>query len=194
MNDFNMTNSSVYQALLDLKKVGVQIDMDSFNATQLREADELFNRHQYPDRHLTFNRVQNIQTNSKLYLLPPNEQAILVAMIGSMSQANLIQVSVESLAELTGISMRSVKTLLRNLISHGFIAVHQNSKKNSPRIYMVNPDLAKSGKGASENYFKKLAGKTYKEYEDYSCKADVAIQLQHIKEANALPYNSLTCV
>lgn len=148
----NDENSSVKQALLDLKSSGgdanaIDILLKGIeqNEALRREADKLFQSHQYPEHSLNWCRLQgNVEFTR---FLSPNAVVILITMCQNMHTNNLIQVSCRDLIEITHISSsKAILAAIMELLQNGCITEMIEASGRRPAIYMVNPDIATVGK------------------------------------------------
>ena len=174
METLNKKCSPVMQALLDLQAQGVDISVLKYDEQQLSKADEAFNKHQYPDRRITYSRVFNAKVSKAQYSLDSYERVILNTFISFMSVQNLVSISIEVLIELTHFSKKKIIQTLKSLEFQGFIAVHTRGKKNCPTIYAINPALAQAGKPISSSKFKELTTKEAIENYEYLNKNTLA--------------------
>lgn len=187
MKDYNHSkpnpeNSSVIQALLDIKASGAPaplvndlLDILRNDAVILQDADNLFKSHQYPKHVLDWCKVKNDVEFSRF--LSPKATALLTAMYQNMWVRNLIQLSHRDIIRIAKIgSLSSVRTALDELIENGCIAVKLKGTTRRPDIYMVNPLIATVGSEISylkedfweltgtKYYYDKESGKTRAKY------------------------------
>ena len=148
----NDENSSVKQALLDLKAAGGNAEAISTLLGQisqdrglLQDADELFKSHQYPEHSLDWFRLQgNIEFPR---FLSPNAVTVLIAICQNMQTDNLLQVSYRDLIDITHItSLKAVQPAMRELVQNGCIVEVMKAVGRKPAVYMVNPEIATVGK------------------------------------------------
>lgn len=148
----NKENSSVKQALLDLKSSGgdanaidILLDEIERNETLREEADKLFQSHQYPEHSLNWCKLQGDVEFTRF--LSPNAVVILITMCQNMHTNNLIQISCRNLLEITHISSpKAIQSAIMELLRKGCITEMVESSGRRPAIYMVNPDIATVGK------------------------------------------------
>lgn len=147
----NQNNSSIMQALLDLKSSGgdssaidiLTLQIENNNKI-LDDADTLFQKHRYPEYKLTWCRLQSSVEFSRF--LSVNALAILIAMCQNMNTWNNIQISYRDIIHITTLnSLKSIKPALKELIDKGCIAVHDKGTTKRPTVYMVNPEISTVG-------------------------------------------------
>ena len=165
----NPENSSVIQALLDIKASGAPapmvndlLDILRNDAAILQDADNLFKGHQYPKHVLDWCKVKNDVEFSRF--LSPKATALLTAMYQNMWVGNLIQLSHRDIIKIAKIgSLSSVRTALDELIGNGCIAVKLKGTTRRPDIYMVNPLISTVGSAIPylEKEFWQLTGTRY---------------------------------
>ena len=149
--------TAVEQMRADLRTAAVRNNdinlvqqIDSLNETLdprvLKEAAEIFSKHRYPDRVITWGRrakyaecpaLINLQNPSVVYLFD-----ILAAHAGD---SGLVQVSHPILEAITGWHKSTVKRAMRLLMDHGLIAIYRHAKGQTPPIYAINPLIESAG-------------------------------------------------
>lgn len=147
----NKDNSSIRQALLDLKDSGcnldaitVLIDQIDTDKQKLEDAEHRFNTHQYPEHSLVWCKLQGDIEFGRF--LSPNAINILVVMCQNMNHWNLIQLSQRKIKEITAIkSLKYVGPALQELIDTGCITIQIDGTTRIPTVYMVNPEIATVG-------------------------------------------------
>lgn len=151
----NPDNSSIMQALLDIKAAGGSFttinDLLMFlenDPNLLKEAELRFHRHQYPQRSITFTKVSNKVEFSRF--LSYNALTILTALYQNMWHGNMIQIRRKDIVKITSISsFRPIKDAFEELINKGCIAVAVPGTTRRPTVYMVNPEIATVGRDDS---------------------------------------------
>lgn len=152
-NKPNPENSSVIQALLDIKAAGGDIPMADTLIELLRKndgalldkAEEIFNEHQYPQHVLKFCKLTKEIEFARF--LSPKALSLLTAMCQNMWHGNLIQLTQRDILTITSISsLSSVKPALKELLDCGCIAVALEGTTRRPVVYMVNPCICTVGK------------------------------------------------
>lgn len=149
----NKNNSSIMQALLDLKASGGDANSIAIltqqlenNNTILEDADRLFDKHQHPEYVLTWCKLYGNVEFSRF--LSVNALAVLIAMCQNMNHWNSLQISYRDIVNITALnSLKSVKPALQELIEKGCIAVQVPGTTKRPTVYMVNPEIATVGSG-----------------------------------------------
>lgn len=147
----NKDNSSIRQALLDLKSAGgdadaiaILINQIDNNKQLLEDAEALFNSHQHPEHSLKWCKLQGDIEFSRF--LSANAIIILVAMCQNMNHWNLIQISQRTIMEITALkSLKSVGPALQELIDTGCITIQIDGTTRRATVYMVNPEIAVVG-------------------------------------------------
>lgn len=157
------------QFIDDLISLGIPLGNDlkeyfKQNKKKLKEVDEKFYSHIYPNKNLKWTKNyikielhKNINSNSFM---------IFNAISNLINKNNLIQISQKEIIEITNI--KDLKTISKNfneLIEKGFITIKLkgNTKRNT--IYMINPELVTIGTGNQEKLkkeFWELTGSKYK--------------------------------
>lgn len=151
MNKPNKENSAIKQALLDLKKAGGtaecidilirQIEQDN---DLLKNADELFKSHRYPDSSLDWFKLHSDIEFARF--LSTNALMVLIAMCQNMNHGNLLQVSYRDLAAITHItSLKAIRPALQELENCGCVTVRINGTTRRSTVYMINPEIATVG-------------------------------------------------
>ena len=148
----NQNNSSIMQALLDLKSSGgdanaidiLLLQLENNNMI-LENAEELFESHLHPEHSLKWCKLQcNVEFSR---FLSVNAVTILTAMLQNMNHWNNIQISYRDIIQITALnSLKSIKPALKELIDKGCIAVQDKGTTKRPTVYMVNPEIATLGK------------------------------------------------
>lgn len=166
----NPENSSVIQALLDIRDSGAYPALDinhiisSLRADQdaFKQAEKLFHSHLYPDHKLTFCKLECEVEVARF--LSTNALVILIAMCQNMRHKNLIQLRHRDILTITSIkSLRSVGPALKELSDCGCIATKIQGTTRRATVYMVNPLIATVGSPAPYlvKQFWKLTGTKY---------------------------------
>lgn len=148
----NKENSSIKQALLDLKTSGGDINAIDFllqeieqNELLREDADKLFQSHQYPEHSLNWCKLQGDIEFTRF--LSPNAVVVLITMCQNMPTTNLIQVSCRDLIEITHISSpKAIQSAITELLDNGCITKMMKASGCRSAVYMVNPDIATVGK------------------------------------------------
>lgn len=147
-NPNNPICSSCLQALLDLQQVGLinqdTIDYVFSHKSELRKADDVYDKRQYPDGRTSFCKLdRDIQLS---YFLTGNACKILYALIQNMRVGNLIEMSITDGMLATGLSKNAVNNALQELVDNGCLVVRLKRNKTRGTVYMVNPYLCIVGK------------------------------------------------
>ena len=173
----NPDNSSIMQVLLDIKAAGgpsrlvdeiidiITVIPDTNKPSILQEAEEIYYRHQYPQRAIKFTKL-SIRIEFARFL-SHNALTILTAMYQNMWHRNMIQLTQRDIIKITSItSSRPIKDALKELIDKGCIAVVVKGTTRQPAIYMVNPEIATVGRDES-NLRYTFWGYTGTDYTDF---------------------------
>lgn len=162
------------QMLKDLKSVGCssmlvddllkELDDDP---KKLKEVEELFKSHQYPNKSITW--IKRFIDIDYSYCL--SEYAIKVfdfMQTHMRNGTNLLQISLNDLLlVLHSKSKHSIQNAIDELIFNGFIAIKIKGKGRVSNVYMVNPEIAIKG-NCNVDYLTRefwiLVGSKYKEY------------------------------
>lgn len=169
----NEQNSSIKQALLDLKRVAYESPDDGApkvtkavnallkvleqNPKLLREADKVFNQRRYNEKKLNFTKVKNFKKSQIVFALTDRECRILLYMFGFMSQQNMVAIKQTEVAKELKTAKRDVNTALKELERKGCITkLFTDRKGGLGTIYMVNPEIASVGKHENNHLFQKI--------------------------------------
>lgn len=169
-NKPNPSFSPTIQALLDLKECGFEVDSlikeiekDEVNR---KKADKLFDEHQYPDKSLKYTQYFNFNECRADMELSAQALKILILFIKDMPENGLVSISREYIGKITHLSPKTIRKAINELLDNGFIALmYEPTNKHAP-IYMINPDIANTGKPVSEiqkETFKDLVLKSTKD-------------------------------
>lgn len=148
----NEENSSVKQALLDLKDAGGNAETIDLLLSQVEQdkdllgrADKLFKGHHYPEHSLDWFKLQgNIEFPR---FLSPNAVTVLIAMCQNMNTNNLLQVSRRDLIDITHItSLKAIQPAMGELVQSGCITEITRASGRRPSVFMINPEIASLGK------------------------------------------------
>lgn len=159
-NPNNPTNSSVFQAVLDLENAGVPTHiliplkeyLKTYSAT-LRKADSLFRKHQYPQHTICWSRLYN-DIGFEAFLTE-KEYVILSFLAKGMWTNNLLQTSQNDILEYTCLSSKgNVNTAIHGLLEKGCIAIKFPGNNREKTVYMVNPEFATVGIEHKESLIK----------------------------------------
>lgn len=148
----NEENSSVKQALLDLKDVGGNAEAIDILLKQveqdkelLERADKLFQGHQYPEHSLNWIKLQGDVEFTRF--LSPNAVTVLIAMCQNMNTDNLLQISRRDLIDITHItSLKAVQPAMSELVQNGCITEVIKASGRKSAVYMINPEISTIGK------------------------------------------------
>lgn len=170
-NPNNPTCSTSVQILLDLQRAGFPLqqieellEFANDNNDKLQKADKIFNEHQYPDNNITF-----FQGNRDLQItcfLSANEMKILYLMMQNMRKGNLVELSIADIKTYIDISDKTATKALNDLKDKGCIAVQFSRSKTRGTVFMVNPDIAVTGKvkkGELQRIFWHLTGSEFRD-------------------------------
>lgn len=196
MNKKNKHNSSVYQALLCLQAQGVDLSSVVFTEEQLMDADRDFGRHQYPENALDWQKQYNLKSSRAIFAIKTlTEMKILLLFIYTMATSNRVSVSIETLADIVSADERTVKRAINSLCEGGYIQRCTLSKKGQPTVYLVNPQLAKVGKGVPWSVYDDETDAAYK-YHDTNNHTLMTVKVKHTSGSenspcvNTLEYDS----
>lgn len=136
------------------------------NKDKLKEVDEKFYSHIYPQIKLNWCKLynNNLEITKKTDKASINILNILYKLI---NRNNLIQISISEIIKLTGYSNKTIIKSIDELIEKGFIAIKLKAEPKTSRstIYMINPELVTIGTGNQTQLKKKfwqLTGSKYK--------------------------------
>lgn len=143
----------------DLKKYFKQ------NKNKLKEVDEIFYSHLYPQHKLSWNK--NYIINFEIMkIIDTYSVSIFTTISKLINKNNLIQLSLTDIINITNYSKPKIIKSINELIKKGFIAIKLKGKPKTSRatIYMINPELTTIGTG-NQNKLKKefweLTGSIY---------------------------------
>lgn len=151
-NKPNEENSTIKQALLDLKASGGDAESIDLLISQIEQnhnlrenADKLFQSHQYPEHSLNWFKLQGDIEFPRF--LSPNALTILIALCQNMQTDNLLQISHRDLINITHLSsLKAVQPAMRELVQNGCITEIIEASGRRSAVYMVNPEIATVGK------------------------------------------------
>lgn len=136
------------------------------NKDKLKEVDEKFYSHIYPQIKLNWCKLynNNLEITKKTDKASINILNILYKLI---NRNNFIQISTSEIIKLTGYSNKTIIKSIDELIEKGFIAIKLKAEPKVSRstIYMINPELVTIGTGNQtqlKKEFWKLTGSKYK--------------------------------
>lgn len=163
----NPQYSPVVQALLDLQAVGVDTDallrQIQNDKPTLKKADDLYDSHQYPNRVLKYAQISNYNETralTSILKLKGGSSALDVFILATriIGQELTFQLSTNGIADITGMSKKTVLNSIKLLKKYGFIATVKDAISKQAAVYMINPALVNVGKPKSCNTFNALAG------------------------------------
>lgn len=133
------------------------------NKNKLKEVDERFYRHIYPQKNLKWTKNY---INLEIYKIINSNSFLIFSAISSLiNKNNLIQISQKEIIELTECkNKRTISKCLKELIEKGFIVIKLKGNTKRNNIYMINPELTIIGTGNQEKLkkeFWKLTGSIY---------------------------------
>lgn len=133
------------------------------NKNKLKEVDERFYSHIYPNKNLKWTKKY---INLEIYkIISPSSFLIFDAISNLINKNNLVQISQKEIIEFTECkNKRTVSKSLKELIEKGFIAIKLKGNTKRNNIYMINPEITTIGKGNQEKLkkeFWKLTGSIY---------------------------------
>lgn len=150
----NPDHNAPLQALLDLQAAGMGT-MSINDAIARLQADRRlaadmqarWQGHTYPDRAITWTRL----TISPIWQVLSPEACQIALILGMYaSQSTLVQCSVPSMVQITGVSRTAVKAAIRDLRAAGVIAVYRPARQRQAPIYAVNPEICKKGTSSQQ--------------------------------------------
>ena len=184
----NPNYSPTKQHLLDLLALGDEelntkakeiMELLEDKADLLEQADELWDKHQYPDKHMRYIKSSNFDECNERYGVSGYAQAALSFLEHSMNQSNLIQASLDDIKDYCNMSRSSARNAVKDLIDNGLIATHTPQYSKQPPIFMVNPKVATAGKPKGETFYNAFEVLVYKnlgipehEIDEYKKKCD----------------------
>lgn len=153
----NPSFSSSIQMLLD----GVSLGYGEMTVNDLlallqkdklkcNEYDKLYDSHQYPDKALKYSQYRNFNECRADMELSASALKILLLFIKDMPENSLVSVSKEYIQKITHLSKPTIIKSIQELLDNGFIALMLPPTNKQAPIYMVNPDVANTGKPVSD--------------------------------------------
>lgn len=145
----NKSNSSIVQAILDLKstgKYGNDKELEDIvkkleaNPSITREADARFNARRYNEDSVRFSQIPLL--SKKMLELSGNALRMLILLQGYMTQDNLVEINTNTVCEVLSISKDVFKRMKRELVQANAIVEIEGGYRGSSPIYRVNPRLA----------------------------------------------------
>ena len=136
------------------------------NKNKLKEVDEKFYSHIYPQHKLNWNKTYI--TNLEIYkLLNAKSVSIFNVISKLINKNNLIKISIIEIKKLLKYDDKTIIKSLNELIEKGFIAIRLKGEPKTSRatIYMINPELVTIGTGNQiqlKKEFWQLTGSKYK--------------------------------
>ena len=121
------------------------------NKIKLKEVDEKFYRHLYPQNKL--NWTKNYINNLEMYkLLNAKSIGIFNILSKLINKNNLIQISITELKKLLKYDDKTIIKSINELIEKGFVVIKLKGEPKTSRatIYMINPELTTIGTGNQE--------------------------------------------
>lgn len=136
------------------------------NKNKLKEVDEKFYNHIYPQHKLNWNKTY-INNLELCKALNTKSFSILNSISKLINKNNLIQISNTEIINITGYSKQTVINSINELIKKGFITIKLKGEPKTSRatIYMINPELVTIGTGNQtqlKKEFWQLTGSKYK--------------------------------
>ena len=155
----NPNNLSVQQALLDLftflnnddKKI--LKDLMDRSSTEIKQASQKFDAHQYPTKNLKFGKLTNMQEYPMYMVNLESTDAINVFIClctALNSTNNHVQIKLNVLKDMTCISLSGIRKAIKVLLEFGFIAVYAEATNREPAIYIINPLLYRIGNNSCD--------------------------------------------
>lgn len=179
MSRDNPNNSSVIQLLIDLEKFGFdtaslkhQIEKDPH---RLREVEDYFESHMYPDKALTWTRLTRYESFRALLELSDAALRLSILMIQIAAQSGLVSLSTRAISTQLHMSNRDVQKAISELISHAIIAIVRPAQGRKAAVWMINPDLATCGKPIRETAAFKELVKAHMETDKHQCSSPIAL-------------------
>lgn len=152
--------TTIAQIFRDLIALKVQPVTDAVNALidvldvqNILDAQDLFDRHRFPDKTIRFHRLANYD-NYTLSGLNAAAQAILFLFVRAMSQDGYVAIPVTTICKDTGLTEKTCRQALIQLRQAGIIAQTAAPVRHMPAIYAIDPNLICAGKAASYNDIK----------------------------------------
>lgn len=156
-NPNNPTNSSCVQILLDMNaKIHDQAEAEKaqecieylLKFTKEREeyrksVDRLWDTHAYPENSLTWGKNYFEYAIEKV--LTGDATKVLLVFMRYINQSNTLQVSFDRLAELAGVSEKTARRGVAQLLKYGCIAKETPGIGRTPTTYMLNPLISRVG-------------------------------------------------
>ncbi len=175
MSKANEHNSSLIQILLDLANISSINEQDNNihkqtlelldslkqNYTITKKTDDIFNSHQYNDKKIHFAKLENFNRLQILDELTAPAIKILMFIIQVSSQDNLISLKINDITKILNISKPTIIKAIQELIDNGCISIFKNRTKEYGTIYMLNPEIATTGKRTHKGLFKKITLQTH---------------------------------
>lgn len=182
----NPNNSSIVQILLDAENIVIQENNPALQGlladiTKLRttfeqynsltsKVDNMFDIHKYPDKSLTFVKLQNFKSNQVIKNLSSNAVKLLFFMIQVMSNSNVIEIKQDVVKQIINLSKPTIVKCLEELELAGCITRVKNRSKSHGSIYVVNPEIARIGNQKTVDAdYKKITSQT-----ELDCFADIS--------------------
>lgn len=148
-NKSNACNSSIIQAILDLKSTGkygndkaledIVKELEA-NPSITKEADARFNARKYNEDSVGFSQIPLLSKN--MLELSGNALRMLILLQGYMTQDNLAEINTNTVCEVLSISKDVFKRTKRELVQANAIVEIEGGYRGSSPIYRVNPRLA----------------------------------------------------
>lgn len=159
-NNPRTRNSTVAQILKDIVglripqlKNDVQTLLSHMSPDDIATADDVYRRHRYPSRTITFHRLTNYD-NYNLSGLTPAAQAVLFLLCRCVSQDNCVAIPVPVICQEVGVVDKTARQSLQLLRMAGIIALARPAARHMPAVYIVDPVLICAGKAPSESDIK----------------------------------------
>lgn len=146
------TIAQIFRDLIALKVQPVTDAVDALvdvlDVQNILDAQDLFDRHRFPDKTIRFHRLANYD-NYILSGLNAAAQAILFLFVRVMSQDGYVAVPVTTICKETGLTEKTCRQALTQLRQAGVIAQTAAPVRHMPAIYAIDPKLICAGKAAS---------------------------------------------
>lgn len=166
-NPHNPDCSSCLQALLELRRAGFRdlitpelLEAIGADKAKLRKADTEFNAQQHPDSRTSFAQLGRDAIYS--HKLSSSAMHVLCVLVQNMRKGNLLELSLADCMTATNLSKNTANKALQELQEKGCIAKQFERSKTHGTVYMVNPEIAVTGKNrrveALQNIFWALTG------------------------------------
>lgn len=155
-NNPKTRNSTVAQILKDIVglripqlKIDIQELLSHMTPEDIATADDVYRRHRYPSRVITFHKLSNYD-NYNLSGLTPAAQAVLFLFCRCVSQDNYVAIPIPVICQEIGVVDKTARQSIQLLRMAGIIALARPAARHMPAVYIVDPALICAGKTPSE--------------------------------------------